>query len=398
MPIIVVILLLAGAGAYAGLRLRQPAPSPAVTSVLPLSVDVPSSVEVPLPFPTTGEGAVSIPSIGVEEASVAEKPVPVASLTKLMTAYIVLHDHPLAANQAGPSVTVTQADVTGLRNDAVSDDTNAQVTLGEQITEQQLLGGLLVHSADNYADLLAGWDAGTIPAFIAKMNATAAALGMTQTHFADASGISPQSVSTAGDILKVAAPDMAYPVVVSIVDNNSVTLPVAGTLSTYTPLLGLDGIIGVKSGYTDAAGGCDVVAVLRSVHGHPTLLLAAVTGQTGPWLWPRPGCTGWPWSTRSSRSSGPRRCCGTASSPPRSARPGRASPPGPPRRCRCSRGPAHTPPACFHPVHRLSAHARPRRAGGQRRGHARHPACRRPRTPHWRRPAALAAPAIVLSA
>src|SRR6185437_14255251 len=99
--------------------------------------------------------------------------------------------------------------------------------------------------------------------------------------FADASGISNQSVSTAGDILKVAALDMADPVFASIVNNNSVTLPVAGTLSTYTPLLGLDGIIGVKSGYTDAAGGCDVVAVIRPVHGHPTLLLAAVTGQAG---------------------------------------------------------------------------------------------------------------------
>jgi D-alanyl-D-alanine carboxypeptidase (penicillin-binding protein 5/6) len=60
-----------------------------------------------------------------------------------------------------------------------------------------------------------------------------------------------------------------------------VTLPVAGTLATYTPLLGIDGIIGVKSGYTDAAGGCDVVAVIRPVHGRPTLLLSAVTGQTG---------------------------------------------------------------------------------------------------------------------
>ncbi len=39
--------------------------------------------------------------------------------------------------------------------------------------------------------------------------------------------------------------------------------------------------MGVKSGYTDAAGGCDVLAVIRPVHGHPTLLLAAVTGQTG---------------------------------------------------------------------------------------------------------------------
>jgi D-alanyl-D-alanine carboxypeptidase (penicillin-binding protein 5/6) len=279
-PIVVVVVLVLGAGAFAGVRLRKAAPAPVVTPVLLRSVAFPSQV-VPLPFPTTGEGAVSIPSVGVVVASSAEKAVPVASLTKLMTAYIVLHDHPLGLNEPGPTVTATQADVQDFDTDAVSDDSNAQVTLGEQITEEQLLGGLLVHSADNYADLLARWDAGSIPAFVAKMNATAAALGMNQTHFADASGISVQSVSTAGDILKVAAPDMAYPVVASLVDNNSVTLPVAGTLSTYTPLLGLDGIIGMKSGYTDAAGGCDVVAVIRPVHGHPTLLLAAVTGQTG---------------------------------------------------------------------------------------------------------------------
>ena len=62
----------------------------------------------------------------------------------------------------------------------------------------------------------------------------------------------------------------------------SVTLPVAGTISTYTPLLGLQGVIGVKSGFTSRRGGCDVVAVVRTVHGRPVLLLAAVTAQTGP--------------------------------------------------------------------------------------------------------------------
>lgn len=291
-PILLVVLLVLGAGAFVAIRLREPAPDPGVTSVLAPTVDVPAHALPALPYPATGEGAVAIPSVGVEEASGAEKPVPVASLTKLMTAYIVLHDHPLAAGEPGPSITVTQADVADFDTDTVSDDSNAPVTLGEQLTEQQVLGGLLVHSADNYADLLARWDAGSIPAFVAKMNTTAAALGMGQTHFADASGISTQSVSTAADILKVAAPDMADPVFASTVDNNSVTLPVAGTLSTYTPLLGLDGIIGVKSGYTDAAGGCDVVAVIRPVQGHPTLLLAAVTGQTGALALPQAGLHG----------------------------------------------------------------------------------------------------------
>jgi serine-type D-Ala-D-Ala carboxypeptidase (penicillin-binding protein 5/6) len=61
-----------------------------------------------------------------------------------------------------------------------------------------------------------------------------------------------------------------------------VTLPVAGTISTYTPLLGIQGVIGVKSGFTTAAGGCDVLAVVRTVQGHQVLLLAALTGQQGP--------------------------------------------------------------------------------------------------------------------
>ena len=94
---------------------------------------------------------------------------------------------------------------------------------------------------------------------------------------------------------------MANPVFASLVQMSSITLPVAGTISSYTPLLGLAGIIGVKSGFTTAAGGCDVVAVVRPVHGHPTLLLAAVTGRWAPWSWRRRACTGWRSSMRSSR-------------------------------------------------------------------------------------------------
>jgi hypothetical protein len=105
---------------------------------------------------------------------------------------------------------------------------------------------------------------------------------MRHTHFVDASGVDAGSVSTAADILMVAAPDMANPVVDDLVRSPSVTLPVAGTIATYTPLLGVQGVIGVKSGFTTAAGGNDVLAVRRTIHGRSTLLLAAVTGQQGP--------------------------------------------------------------------------------------------------------------------
>ncbi|MGO8824751.1 MAG: D-alanyl-D-alanine carboxypeptidase family protein [Acidimicrobiales bacterium] len=279
--LVALLVLLAAAAVFVGVRLTTPDPPPVVTPVVHRTVTVPAQ-SVSLPWPTTGQAAIAVPSIGIDVASGPEHPAPVASLTKLMTAYVILHDHPLGLNEAGPDITVTQADVDDYNNDTVDDDSNAQVTVGEQLTEQQVLAGLLVHSADNFADLLARWDAGSTPAFVAKMNAGAAQLGMRQSHFADASGVDPGSTSTPADLLKVAAVDMKNPAFASMVQMTSVTLPVAGTISTYTPLLGLQGIIGVKSGFTTAAGGCDVLAVVRTVHGQPVLLLAAVTGQTGP--------------------------------------------------------------------------------------------------------------------
>jgi D-alanyl-D-alanine carboxypeptidase (penicillin-binding protein 5/6) len=279
--LLVFLLLLVAAGAYVGVKLSRPEPAPAVTAADLPPVHVPAR-SVALPWPTVGQGAVAVPSIGVDVASGPEKAAPVASLTKLMTAYVVLHDHPLVLGQPGPTITVSQADVDDYDSATVNDDSNAAVSLNEQISEADVLGGLLVQGADNYADLLATWDAGSIPAFVAKMNAAASRLGMAHSHFADASGVNPASESTASDLLKVAALDMANPTFAAFVKQSSVTLPVAGTISTYTPLLGVQGVIGVKSGFTSQAGGGDVLAVFRTVHGKQVLLLSAVTGQTGP--------------------------------------------------------------------------------------------------------------------
>ncbi len=141
---------------------------------------------------------------------------------------------------------------------------------------------MLVHSANNYADTLAMWDAGSVSAFVQKMNAAAAKLGMHHTHYNDASGFDPGSQSTASDQLLVAGPDMTSPAFASLVNRTSITLPVAGTITSYTPLIGVQGVIGVKSGFTSQAGGCDVVAVVRRSHRLPVLILGAVVGQQGP--------------------------------------------------------------------------------------------------------------------
>ena len=92
------------------------------------------------------------------------------------------------------------------------------MALGEQLTERQLLEGLLVHSANNFADALAAWDAGSLPAFVDKMNTTAAILGMTGTHFADPSGLDATSESTPADLLRLARWDLASPTFAQIAD------------------------------------------------------------------------------------------------------------------------------------------------------------------------------------
>lgn len=236
-----------------------------------------------LPWPKAGQAAVAIPTVGYTAQSGPEKSVPVASLTKIMTAYVILHDHPLGRGAQGPKITISTTDADNFGMDTVTDQASVELKAGEVLTEYQLLEGLLVHSANDFAYVLATWDAGSVSAFVTKMNAEAATLGMRDSHFADASGFSAASTSTAADILRLASAAMADPAFASIVQMPSVTLPVAGTVGSYTPLVGTTpGVVGVKSGFTTAAGGGDVLAYETSVGGTSFLTLAAVTSQEGP--------------------------------------------------------------------------------------------------------------------
>jgi D-alanyl-D-alanine carboxypeptidase (penicillin-binding protein 5/6) len=248
--------------------------------VLSRAVKVPYSPRA-IAWPTEGQGAVAVPALGSVLASGAEQPVPVASLTKIMTAYVVLRDHPLSPDASGPVLTVAASDVSEAVEQEEANDTMVPVQAGEVLSERQLLDGLLVHSANNFANLLARWDAGSIARFVSKMNAVAGSLGMTDTHYADADGIDPQSTSTAADQLRVASAAMKLGTFAAIVAQPTVTLPIAGQVGNIVTQIGSDGIVGVKSGFTQAAMGCLVLAARRSVDGHEVLVIAAVTDQTG---------------------------------------------------------------------------------------------------------------------
>lgn len=271
----------AAIGVFVGLRLSAAPRQAAVKLTLPAQRTVHGSPPTSLPWPSVGQSAVSIPAVGYAAQSGPEHPVPVASLTKIMTAYVVLREHPLPAGTNGPNITMSPTDVAEFNQATAAGETDIPVTAGEVLSLRQLLQGLLVHSADNLAVTLAQWDAGTQAAFVDKMNATAKSLGLTQTHFADAAGVSAQSVSTPRDILKLTALAMNIPAFAETVAMPTVTLPDAGTLDTYTQDLNVPGVVGVKSGFTLEAGGCEVLALNRTINGKSALVLTAVLGEPG---------------------------------------------------------------------------------------------------------------------
>jgi serine-type D-Ala-D-Ala carboxypeptidase (penicillin-binding protein 5/6) len=206
---------------------------------------------------------------------------PIASLAKVMTAYLVLRDHPLRRGQDGPMITLTDADVADTDRRRRQEESVVSIAAGEQLTERQALQALLLPSANNIAAVLAQWDAGSTHRFVARMNATARSLGMTHTRYTDPSGYDDATVSTAADQVRLVDRAMRLPVFANIVATPSATLPVAGTVHNTNTLLGHNGFVGVKTGSTAAAGGCFAFRAIRSIDGKRTTITGVVLGQPG---------------------------------------------------------------------------------------------------------------------
>jgi D-alanyl-D-alanine carboxypeptidase (penicillin-binding protein 5/6) len=232
-------------------------------------------------WPADGVSAADISGFGVVAGPGATRPVPIASVAKVMTAYVVLHDHPLPSGGSGPDITVQPSEAAAYPSQVRDGDSLVPVVAGERITERQALAALLLPSADNMAWILARWDAGSRPAFVARMNVTAHRLGMTGTSYTDPSGLDPSTTSTAADQVRLGAAAMQVPALAATTAMATAVVPVAGVVRNTNTLLGQDGIAGLKTGSTQAAGGCLLVAAWKEVNGHRTLIVAATLGQPG---------------------------------------------------------------------------------------------------------------------
>jgi D-alanyl-D-alanine carboxypeptidase (penicillin-binding protein 5/6) len=206
-----------------------------------------------LRWPLRGQAAIVVgntrPLAGPDQQAA-----PIASLAKVMTAFLTLKRYALSGGQAGFTVTMSGADAQAEAEAVSEGQSGVAVQVGEQLTERQLLEALLIPSGNNIAETLADEVAGGQTRFVAEMNAEARALGMHHTIYTDPSGFDPRTESTAADQLRVFRQAMRFPVFRQIVSMASVMLPVAGTLTNFNPLIAA-GYAG-KTGSDSAAGGC----------------------------------------------------------------------------------------------------------------------------------------------
>jgi D-alanyl-D-alanine carboxypeptidase (penicillin-binding protein 5/6) len=264
--------------ASAAIQLVAAVPVPALTAVATLTdVRLPGPDPV-LAWPAGASSALEVQGVASFQGHDATRPVPIGSVAKIMTAYLVLRSHPLTAHQDGPTLTVTAADAADYRSRAHTGQSLLPVIVGQRLSERQALQALLIPSANNTATLLARWQHGTVALFVADMNRTARSLGLAATRYTDPSGYDAATVSTAADQTRLAAAALADPTFADLVAERHVRLPGLGDITNYNTLLGSLGVVGVKTGSTDAAGGNLVFAARRTIDGQTVTFIGAVLG------------------------------------------------------------------------------------------------------------------------
>lgn len=265
------------AGAYSLGALIAPLPATAASINVPHTL---AAAPAQLQWPGAGSAAVSaVGHAGLLAQTGTRTPVPIASMTKTITALVILDAKPIPNGSDGPTITFTDADVAIFHQVIANGGSWAPVVAGEQLTEKQALQAMLLPSANNYAISLATWAYGSVDAFLTAANAWLHVNHLTDTHLTDPAGLDPSTVSTAADMVDIGKRVLANPVLASVVKTPTVTLPGAGTQDNGNKLLGRDGIDGIKTGFTDEAGHCLLFSADVDVDGHPITIVGVELGE-----------------------------------------------------------------------------------------------------------------------
>lgn len=269
--------LLVSAGVYVPVTLTADPPAAAA------QVDAPSPVvQVPTPETWPGEGVSAVGAVGFDGVLATNDadptPRPMASITKTVTALVVLRAKPLGPGEDGPQVTFTAEDE-ALRGEILRQDGIVEPAVpGTSLSQRDLLEGALLASANNYAAALGVWAYGSNDAFVAAANAWLAEQGLTGTHVADAMGLSPETVSTTADLVRIGEMVLADPVLSGIVDQRGADVAGVGQVENRNMLAAVPGFRGIKTGTLEQAGKCLLWAVDTKVGDRDVTVVGVTLG------------------------------------------------------------------------------------------------------------------------
>ncbi|MFF4430167.1 hypothetical protein ACFYZ4_13470 [Streptomyces sp. NPDC001513] len=264
-------------------QLVRPLPEPTLVMTAKSSYTF-EGAKPQLPWPTEGQAYMAAAGLGTLGQSGEQKPVPIASVTKSMTAYIILRDHPIKKGEQGEMIDIDKtAETEGKKNNSTDNESTLDtVKEGDKISEYDAIAALMIPSANNIARLLARWDSGSQEAFVKKMNDTAKELGMTNTTYTDPSGLDATTVSTAEDQVKLGLKLVEIETLLDITKKPNWVDPYGKSWRNWNGLTGPSGALGIKTGTTTKAGGNLLFAAQKKVGNTNQLIVGAVLGQHKP--------------------------------------------------------------------------------------------------------------------
>ncbi|SDS51224.1 D-alanyl-D-alanine carboxypeptidase family protein [Microlunatus soli] len=293
--VLLLVVIMIGLGAWQVGRAAAAALPVATVTEKPVTVAAGEEVSVDLP----GYGAGAVTALGYDaETGLADpdadaEPMvefgsdnarPIGSVAKVITALMIVDARPLDDDD-GPSITLTERDVSYYQETLAEGGSNAPATAGTTISEREGLALMLIPSANNYSKTLAVWAYGSYDAFLSASREWLDERGLEDTVLADSSGLSEETVSTPADLLTVGRLLSEDDTLSKIVAMKKITVPGVGTVENTNQALGKKGIDGIKTGTTGRAGSCllfswhhtvagkqvTMVGVFLDAPSHPTL-------------------------------------------------------------------------------------------------------------------------------
>lgn len=270
------LVVLLSAGVYLPMTLLAPLGASTAT-IAPFTAPVETAPQLAFP----GYGASAIGAVGFSgplATAGATDPLPIASITKIITALVVVDAKPLGVGEPGPDITFTSADV-GFYNAALAQNGSVKtVRSGLVLTQRQVMELTLIASANNYAMSLATWAFGSEAAYVEAARAWLAVQGFTSTTIVDATGLSAANSSTATELVAIAKLAIADPVLAEITSTKTADEPGIGAIKNTNTLLGKDGVDGIKTGTLDEAGACLLFSADYPVGGSTVTVVGVVLG------------------------------------------------------------------------------------------------------------------------